>query len=300
MARIHQNLEGTTAALGQSMEFLNEKIDVIAARTDRKLHVTFNVRLLTCVTELLEFQSFKYAMSLRHIILTPDSENPDKEDLLSVSAQVKNFPLSPKDGWEENGILKHLFAWSSNNHDTLLWVMGRSGNQDPWITSFTLDMINAFRTQGVTLLYAFCNNTVTTQFLTPNTLLRRFISQLLDHCPRLAFQYPRLFNKYIFHSATNFDRLWSIFLRLVELAREIFIVIDRIEEVREDEDGLVEDRLIPELLKLASNENSSTRQEGARIGIVITSAQPAPPGISGDERLYEVQIDTGKRPKDRR
>ena len=238
-------------------------------------------------------------MSLRHIILASDLDNPDEEDLLLASSQVKNFPLSPKDDWEENGILKHLFIWSSSDHRTLLWAMGRSGNQDPWVTSFTLDMIEAFRTQEVTLLYALCNNTATTQFLTPNALLRRFISQLLDHCPRLAFQYPRWFNKYVFHNATNFDRLWSIFLQLIELAGEIFIVIDRIEEVREDEEGLVEDRLIPELLKLASNEHPK-RQEGACVGIIITSAQPAPDAISGDENLYEVQIDTGKRPKDRR
>ena len=281
VARIHQNLEGTAVALG----LLSRKVDAIQSDTE----------------QLLEFRSVKNALSLRQIILTSastsTSDDPDKEDLRST--QSKNFSLSPKDGWDGNGILEHLLAWSSSDHRTLLWVGGRSGNQDPWVTPFTLDMIKAFRTQEVVLLYALCNNTATTRFLTPNTLLRRLISQLLDHDPRLAFQNPRLFNKYIFQNATSFDRLWSIFVQLIELVREVFIVIDRIEEVRHDEDGYVQDMLIPELLKLASSEHFE-RQQGGCVGVIITSAQEAPADISGDRRLYEVWIDTGKRPKDRR
>lgn len=230
------------------------------------------------------------------LTLGPSLEDVDNEDL--VRARSQDFSLTPKDTWDENGVLQELVVWSSSGCRTLLWIGGSSGNQDSWITPFALDMIEAFSTQELTLLYTLCNNTADIRFLTPSTLIKKLISQLLSQHPQLAFQHPRLFNEYRFRNATNFDRLWSIFAQLATLTREIFLIIDRIEKVLPDEDGDVQDKLIPRLLELAAR-STSTGTDCDRVSIIVTSTLEAPEDISDDARLSEVYIDTGKRPRKR-
>ena len=255
--------------------------------------------------DLLEFESSKYALSLQQIIVLPSHSYEDFDFGDFTLARTQKFSLTPKDAWDENGILDDLLSWSTGGRSTLLWIGGSSGNQDSWVTPFALDMIEAFRTQELTLLFTLCDShprrAGAHRFLTPNILLRRLIAQLLGRHTRLAFQNPRLFNEHRFRSATRFDALWAIFAQLVGLVgEEVFLIIDRIEEVEPDEDGDVQDRLLPRLLELADRERyigGRSSSGSGRVSVIVTSVQQAPEEIADDKRLSEVYIDTGKRPR---
>ena len=293
------------------MAFLNQKIDAIQARTDRRIYNLLKKLALTPVEELLEFESFKYALSLRQII-DPfvDASTGDTEEYDLRIASSRQYSLTPKDAWEDNGILDDLLEWSMAGRRTLLWIGGSSGNQDPWITPFAIDVIKAFKTQELTLLYVLCD--IDSNSLRPSTLVQRLIGQILGQHPQLAFQHPRFFNVHRFRMAAgpdhppNFDLLWDIFTHLISLIRDVFIIIDRIEEVVPEPDSdipeiageQVQDRLIPRLLALADKDTSAIA-ESSSLTIVITSVEPAPEELWDDPKLAQVYINTGKPPRKR-
>ena len=235
---------------------------------------------------ILEFDAFRYTLLLRQSLL-PDNVDHDED---YHKARSQKIELSPKDQWEENGILDVLLEWSYTGRDTLLWIGGASGSRDSWVTQLSLDMIDAFQGQGPTLIHTFCNSPSSVDSLTPRCLLKGLIVQLLTHHPNLAFQNPQLFNEYRFHNATTFHQLWKIFSQLVERVEELFIIIDRVEEIRLEEDENLSDHLLPSLVDLA--------YKTPTVSIIVTSVYEPPEVLEG-ERLTHVYIDTGKRPKQR-
>ena len=168
-------------------------------------------------------------------------EQDDDPALLSR----QDFHLSPKDQWENNGILEHLTAWSASGSNSLIWIGGSSGNQDSWVTDFSLDMIQAFQVQSSTLLYALCNNLSSARFFTPCTLVTSLIVRLLCAHPNLAYQNPELCNQHRFAHGKTFKQLWTIFMTLAVQVPELFIVVDRIEQCRTDEDADLSNQLLP-------------------------------------------------------
>ena len=166
-------------------------------------------------------------------------------------------------------------------------------------------MIKALQTQELTLLYVLCD--VDSNSLRPSTLLQRLIGQILGRHPQLAFQNPRLFNAHLFRTAAgtdhppDFDLLWDIFTRLISLIKEVFLIIDRIEEVMPEPDGegseipgeQVQDRLVPSLLSLVDKDYSAAA-ESSGLTIIITSVDPAPEELWDDPKLAQVYINTAK------
>src|SRR5262249_9802925 len=99
-------------------------------------------------SEMLESQSTLYAQSLCDILI-PDALDSNEEIDWVIG---RGHRLSPKDHWDNNGVLEDLVTWSRNGKHTLLWIGGASGNQDSWVTEFSVDMVKALQPDAYPLI----------------------------------------------------------------------------------------------------------------------------------------------------
>ena len=232
---------------------------------------------------MLHFETVKHARSLQEVLL---STGRNAEEELDAVLGL-NFHLSPKDHWENNGILKDIFAWSQHGRDQLLWIGGRSGNQESWVTELSADIVQAMQPQLVSLLYVFCNQP-NSERLTAIGLLRRLLVQLLDLHPRLAYRQPELCNTWRFQRAVTFSQLWRIFEQLAASIPSLFIIIDRVEECQVDEQADLSHHLLPSLIGFAN-----TWKE---VSIIVTSFYDPPEKVL-DLPFCKAYIDTSKKSK---
>lgn len=213
----------------------------------------------------------------------PGGRNP-QADLQSVVGS--GFRLSLKDHWENNGVLDDMLDWSQHGRDRLLWIEGRSGNQDSWVTEFSADIVQALQTQPVTVLFVFCEQK-NREPLTPYRLVRDLFVQLLDLHPELAMQHPEICNLARIQRVVTFRQIWRMFQDLASRVPDLFIVIDRVEECISDEEesqaGIVAE-LLPALISFT---------EMARVGLIITSIYEPP--VKDGDRIQSVFIDTSIR-----
>lgn len=193
-----------------------------------------------------------------------------------------DFRLSPKDHWDNNGILDDLLKWSHDSgHDPILWIGGSSGNQDTWVTELSVDIGQALRPQLKTVLFVFCSDLVqAASTFTPAALVRILVGQLLEIHPELAYNDAVYYSASRLRNATTFWSMWHIFERLVTDISNVFIVIDRIEECTVDDDADLKNDFLPALLGLL--------QETPGSRAIITSIYKPP-----EENLLEnIYIDT--------
>lgn len=226
---------------------------------------------------------------LRYTHQLTDAISPegwDSEQQLALILR-RGFCLSPKDRWEENGILDKLLAWSTNEKASLLWIGGSSGNQDPWVTELSTDMVQALQAQLLTLTYVFCSDNPS-QNLTPIRLLKGLIVQMLTLNPLLAYQHPEIYNPENFKRALSFGQVWRIFEQLALKIPNLFIIIDRVEECQVDELADLNTNLLPSLVELAGKTD--------HVRIIITSVFYPPDTLRGNVALEDIYIDTGKKP----
>lgn len=193
-----------------------------------------------------------------------------------------DFRLSPKDHWDNNGILENLLEWSHGpDHDPVLWIGGSSGNQDTWVTELSVDIGQALRPQLKTYIYVFCSDAAQgpSEF-TPAALVRSLVGQLLEIHPELAYNDAVYYSASRLQSATTFWAIWPIFERLVTEISNVFVVIDRIEECAVDHDADLKNDFLPALLGLLRT------TPGSRA--IITSIKEPPEEIL----LENIYIDT--------
>jgi hypothetical protein len=242
------------------------------------------------------FEMIKYAQSLQAALLSsPMDIYWDVEGSLSRVVS-RGFRLSPKDHWENNGILENLIVWSHNGPSAdqqsgpLLWVGGQSGNQDTWVTELSADIVQAFISQPITLLHVFCSDLAASSIApTPIRLVKVLITQLLTLHPHLAYENPAFYSLHRFQHAITFPQIWQIFDSLVTNVPDCFFVIDRIEECVADEQADLTHHLLPSLTRLLR------RSPGSRA--IVTSIYEPPEELWGleDENLMDsVYIDTAK------
>jgi hypothetical protein len=117
----------------------------------------------------------KHSRALQDVLITESYSAEDELEIITT----RQFQLSQKDHWENNGVLGEILNWSEEGRGTLLWVGGSSGNQDTWVTELSADIIIALQSQLITALYVFCTEGGSKP-ITPLGLLRRLIVQLLD------------------------------------------------------------------------------------------------------------------------
>ncbi|KAJ9637374.1 hypothetical protein H2199_007661 [Coniosporium tulheliwenetii] len=227
ISRIYKNLEGAVSVLGSSIAMVNQKVE--------NLHLN--------QTYITAFHAKSYVQILRQEVF-PEiaSAGPELDQLASHT-----FDLSPKDHWDQNGVLKYFSDWSDTGRQATFWVGGRSGNQETWVTEMSVDLIRALESQDKTAVYVFCAGIHGS--LSPSVLARRMIVQLLESFPLLAFHNPELFNTRKLSRATTFTQLWSICKMLADQAGEVFLVIDRIDKCKPESEASIEDVLLPCLIE---------------------------------------------------
>ncbi|PVH97972.1 hypothetical protein DM02DRAFT_630669 [Periconia macrospinosa] len=268
VGRLHDNLNHSMTAFSTCIAILDARIENIA-------HQSSSVH---------NFHAVNHSLALTDVLL-PTASTAD-EQLSLVRKQI--FNLSPKDHWYENGVLKAFDNWSAYGRLELLWIGGRSGNQDTWITEMSIDLIDALQMQDLTLLHVFCE--MTDEPITAATLIKRLVAQLLDRHPDIAFRQPKTYNVRRFRRATTFTRLWAIFEALVrELTSSVFILIDRIEECDHEfnkDDSDLSHQLLPYLMGLAS--------DAEHVSVIVTSTYEPPESLVGEEELRHFYQDTRK------
>ncbi|KKY29196.1 hypothetical protein UCRPC4_g00102 [Phaeomoniella chlamydospora] len=265
VARMYENVESQSVAVGTSMEILNTKLDLLTAQTKYMLH----------------FETIKHARTLQEALL-PMGNDPQEELEVVLG---RRYHLSQKDHWENNGVLEDLLGWSRQGHKELLWIGGSSGNQDNWVTELSGDMVQALQPQLLTLLFVFCDRG-DRESLSPLTLLRKLLVHLLDLRPDLAYRQPEICNLWRFQKSVTFRQTWRIFEELASMVADLFIIIDRIEECEADDQGSILDDLLPSLIGLR-----------ARTGaIVMVTSSFEPPLEINDIGVYSSYIDTARRP----
>ena len=271
VGRLHDNLNHSMTAFSTCISLLDARIEKIAGQTSAIHH----------------FQAVNHSLALTEVLL-PVASTADEQ--LSLVRRA-HFDLSPKDHWYENGVLEAFETWSAYGRIELLWIGGRSGNQDTWITEMSIDLIDALRSQELTLLHVFCD--AREEPITAATLLKRLIAQLLDRHPEIPFRQPKMYNVQRFRRATSFTKLWKIFEALInELTTDAFVLIDRIEDcdAEFDPDGDeyvdVSHQLLPYLMGLAS--------DSEHVSVIVTSTDEPPEVFMREEELRHFYRDTRK------
>jgi hypothetical protein len=193
----------------------------------------------------------KYAQRLQETLIAEGRDFWDAEEALTRLGS-RGFRLSQKDHWENNGILEDLMTWSQGaDHSSLLWIGGKSGSQDSWVTELSLDIVEALLPQQLTILYVFCSDMLElSNDPTPRDLVRNLISQFLDLHPELAFTNTVYYNERRFRKAKTFSSIWQIFENLLMSVPNVFIIIDRVEECAVDDDADLTNHFLPSLASL--------------------------------------------------
>lgn len=230
---------------------------------------------------MLKFEMSKYSQKLREIML-PDGWDPELELEMVIH---RGFRLSPKDHWENNGVLENLLAWSKAPINSLLWIGGSSGNQDPWVTELSADIVQALQPQLLTLLHVFCADT-TKEALTPTRLVKQLIVQILVLHPELAYHNPESFSVLRFKKADIFGQVWRLFEQLALGVPNLFIIIDRVEECKTDDQADLKNDLLPSIMRFVERSESSR--------IIVTSIYSPPVEVRHNPLLQDIYIDTSE------
>lgn len=155
VASMYESLGAQAESLGASLEIVNSKLDDLAARG----------------ADVLRFETIRHARALQDAVLagglslpsSSSSSSTDHHPLRPVpyysadddlaATLALDFQLSQRDHWATNGVLAALLAWSRAGRDRLLWVGGRSGGRESWVSDFAGDLVQALLPQpGTTVL----------------------------------------------------------------------------------------------------------------------------------------------------
>ncbi len=240
-------------------------------------HSPQSEKMVDNLAEMSTFQMVKHVQDLEYgLFSSSDSQFWDAELALSRLAQ-RSFRLSPRDHWDNNGILKKLIAWSRASPIVpMLWVGGTSGNQDPWVTELSLDIVMALLPQEATVIFAFCSDMADSGISpTPSIVVKNLIAQLLRSKPQLAYRDPMFYSRRRLEQTTSFLDLWQILEILITSLSDVYIIIDRVEECPVDQDAGLKTHFLPALAGLPQQVSGSRA--------IVTSIYEPPAEILGDE-----------------
>ncbi|KAK7955124.1 hypothetical protein PG988_015818 [Apiospora saccharicola] len=237
----YDEFQRVSGSLSSGLECLNQRV----------------LQLDTKIDNMRNFEMIRYMQDLeRALFASPDALYWDPDEAFGRLTR-RGFRLSPKDHWDNNGIVEKLVRWS-RTPCPLLWVGGQSGNQDPWVTELSLDIVQALLSQEITVLYVFCSDVATaSESFNPADLVRLLIAQLLRIHPQLAYGNPLSYSVLRLQNASSFDSLREILEELASSLTNIYVVIDRIEECGFDDDADLKTDLLPSLARLVNSISGS-------------------------------------------
>lgn len=235
-------------------------------------------------TDITSFQAKSYVQTLRQSAF-PHVVDAD-EELKNVVNH--GFRLSPKDHWENNGVLGNLLEWSQAGRKSMFWVGGQSGNQDTWVTELSVDLIHALDSQDKPVVYVFCAGPPGAE-VTPTMLLRRLILQVLELYPLLALHNPERINLRRLKKAESFEQLWQLWTFLAAQPKEIFVLVDRLDKCKPGNNLSIVKGVLPRFIKML--------HDYSHVSMIVTSVTDPPPELQNT--VQSVFVDTGKRPVER-
>ncbi|KAM0820711.1 hypothetical protein AB5N19_06531 [Seiridium cardinale] len=272
---LYEDFHKVSITLGFGMEALNERLLGVESKMNK----------------MRAHDMVRYAHVLQNALIAPHESYIDAQDVLS-SLVVRGFRLSQRDHWENNGVLEDLIRWSrSPEHSPLLWIGGRSGSQDPWVTELSLDIVKALLPH-VTVIHVFCSELARIpDFPTPRDVVKALVAQLLEIHPELVYDDAVYYNERRFKNTSSFRAVWQIFENLMTSLSDVFVVIDRIEECYADDDdaGLRND-LLPSLTSLL--------RSSRRARAIVTSTLYPPQELmdeAGETSINGIYINTKRR-----
>lgn len=287
IGQLYENVK----VVASSVAVLNRKLEEAQLNAMCKQELPLSPeRILIIVTVWNDVQIIEHANKLRSLL------DPDDQDAQDETMHYKDMKhhLSPRDGWQENGILEEIKFWVKSEENHVLWASGSCGpSHDSWATPFALDMIDAMRSQAAPLTYILCDANET---MTAHLLCSQLICRTLDQMPTMILQDPRVFNARRFRAAAaakSYAKIWNIFEELIMRVDYLFIVVDRIDRIFEGEEDEDEARaFMTKLLKLVSKAPDGVR-------FILASIEKPANYVDNDEAFAVVQdshIDTGRRP----
>jgi hypothetical protein len=218
-------------------------------------------------------------------LLVPDLLDPLEE---AAMARQANERQSAKDRWQNNGIQELLPTRFSLRQQSILWVSGDSGNQDPWVTGFSVDVFETLRTEEHVVASIF-GHTGTDSSPQAADFEKMLLARIIESAPNLAIDCPELLSLRRFRRPLTSKKVWDIIDSLLLHLKSLFLILDRIDAFEADGDGMVMVNLVQELLALAE-------RHGPKIKVLITTEQPPPRRFEQDQdRVLSIWLSTRRK-----
>jgi hypothetical protein len=266
VGHLYEGFEDFATAIGASLMVLDQKSHDL----EQKMSI------------ILIAEASQYSHKLADIIL-PDAIDYWDDNVAMFDQHAR---LSPKDKWENNGVLDMLPFHTGQSRENLIWIGGSSGYSKTWVTDFSMDLVQALRPHSPAVLYAFSH---ASRGISLVRLLRNLVFQVLTKHPTVAYQNTSLLNPRCCRQADTFDQLWLLLEGLLRhlSANSIYLVLDRLELYEPQKE--VEHLLVPALINLARSMHN--------ISIFVTSVYEPPAELKS--KMFSLYIDTGKAPRQR-
>jgi hypothetical protein len=175
-----------------------------------------------------------------------------------------------------------------DHRPTLLWIGGKYGPRDPWVTDFSASLITTLKLQKTNFAYIFCEASgecMCSEVGFTQLLLARILEQL----PKLVLDLPRLFNLRTLQRATTLKQIWEVVEAAIkQLPTYFFLIVDRFDVFQARTRGFEDDEIVLKFLGLASN--------SAKLRIIITGINKLPPTVQEHKALSWVWLDTSTNP----
>jgi hypothetical protein len=220
----------------------------------------------------------------------PDAPLSAEELIVALEGHSE---LSPKDHWENNGVLEPLSLWSATSmtsNTSILWIGGLCGNQDSWVTKLSMDIVHALSAQdlSMTLTYVFFDS-LPGKRLTATEFVKLAIARTIEQRPQLIMELPGLLNTRSLRRSSTFVSYWGIFEQMITCLDATFLVLDRVDACARDTTGQPAMELIlPRLLELVA-------KMAGKLRVIITSTQVPPSTYSKHPKLSSLWRDTSIR-----
>jgi hypothetical protein len=101
--------------------------------------------------------------------------------------------------------------------------------------------------------------------------------------PELAYQNPHICSLSRFQKSVSFAQTWRVFEVLAKEVKNLFIIIDRIEQCEADDQADLVHQLLPKLVEFGRNHE--------KVNVIVTSIFDPPEEVL-ELPLYPLYIDT--------
>lgn len=208
---------------------------------------------------------------------------PERYDIQEVTTSIENAEklLPPQERWQARRIEDDVKRWlAPMKRRPLLWISGQTQkNRISWLSPFSIDLAETLALESdIGLAYVFCDDG-RSDYPSPDFVVRCLIGQLLRSHPRVALDFPDDISKEkacSIRTSTKrakaaFEFLYEVLARLRMQSdwprRGYFLLVDRIDLVRDEKGCDLFKFFIPQLQKLSNLFRD--------INVVLTSALPA-------------------------